>query len=281
MENIIQIKNGNLIFFGQNNFPLWAGLFSRAECQGSIIQFIHNYLNKKSDILFISGQCDGNIQVQDVQDYLEPNKKIIIGTLAQSPERTTKLPFLYLPLDDDFFMNGIHFESYWVDWKKRSSKIFWRGVASGEDGKRLKVIKKLWNYPNTDLKITNDIEDKKIIGNRVPFTEFFNYKIFLIIDGNVIASNHMWAFATGCVPIMISDKIFWFQKYLVPFRDYLPVQPDLSDLIERIEWVRNHDQEAEQIAKNAVYFSQHIFSPQFQQNYIIQHIHSLLDLQRL
>ena len=36
-------------------------------------------------------------------------------------------------------------------------------------------------------------------------TDYLQYKIFFIVDGNCIASNHMWGFATGCVPFIISN----------------------------------------------------------------------------
>ncbi len=46
----------------------------------------------------------------------------------------------------------------------------------------------------------------------------------------------------------------WFRKYLVPYKHFVPIQHDLSDLVEKIEWCRSHDSECEQIAKNAKVF---------------------------
>jgi len=275
---------------------LWDGGFSRCECQGAIIQFIHAYLSnpnnpKHEDIFFLAGQADGNISPQDLPGTL--GSPLVVATVAQSPEYATQLPFLYMPQDDQLFVHGLSsLESHWVDWKLRKPIAFWRGECSGGGGRnstRCRVVEKLLTHPHADVKLSNqhqwaspDIPLEWFSpngGKRVPFTEFFKYKIFLIVDGNCISSSHMWAFATGCVPIMVSDKIFWFRKYLVPFRDYLPVESDLSDLVERIEWVCTHDQEAEQLAQNAVAFSRKIFSPTFQQTYLRQHIDSLVDLQ--
>ena len=67
----------------------------------------------------------------------------------------------------------------------------------------------------------------------------------MIIDGNVIASNHMWGFACGCVPFIISNAKCWFTEFLIPHVNYIPIQYDLSDLKEKIEWVINNDSEAE------------------------------------
>jgi hypothetical protein len=94
------------------------------------------------------------------------------------------------------------------------------------------------------------------------------YKMNLIIDGNVIASSHMWAFVSGAVPMMISNATCWFSRYLIPFVHYIPIKYDLSDLQDKIMWVMQHDQEAENIAKNALEFARNIFSPEFQREYL-------------
>ena len=94
----------------------------------------------------------------------------------------------------------------------------------------------------------------------------------LIIDGNVIASSHMWAFASGAVPILVSNATCWFSRFLIPFVNYIPILYDLSDLQEKINWILDHDSEAEQIAKNALEFARTIFSAEFQRKYIREEI---------
>jgi hypothetical protein len=39
----------------------------------------------------------------------------------------------------------------------------------------------------------------------------------------------------------------FFNDWLRPFEHYIPVLPDLSDLVEKIEWARSHDAEARMI----------------------------------
>ena len=88
------------------------------------------------------------------------------------------------------------------------------------------------------------------------------------MDGNVIASNHMYAFATGCIPFIISRGKCWFTQFCIPYVHYIPIQYDLSDLIEKIEWVEKNDEEAKKIAEKARDFSRYYFSSDFQKNYI-------------
>jgi hypothetical protein len=39
----------------------------------------------------------------------------------------------------------------------------------------------------------------------------------------------------------------FFNDWLRPYEHYIPVRPDLSDLVEKIEWAQNHDGEARAI----------------------------------
>lgn len=102
--------------------------------------------------------------------------------------------------------------------------------------------------------------------------EFFHYKFVLIIDGSTIASSHMWSFAIGSVPIMVSNANCWFSKFLIPFVHYVPVNYDLTNLKETILWLINNDHQAKLIAQNALLFANHYFSSDFQKKFIQQQI---------
>ena len=44
---------------------------------------------------------------------------------------------------------------------------------------------------------------------------------------------------------------FWFGKLIKPYVHYMPFKEDFSDLIEQLEYAKNHDEEMKQIAQNA------------------------------
>jgi len=48
----------------------------------------------------------------------------------------------------------------------------------------------------------------------------------------------------------------------------VPIKYDLSDLKEKIDWLREHDADAKAIAENALAFSREVFSSEFQRRYI-------------
>jgi len=279
--------NGIIIKNNFNDYPyLWCGLYSVAHKNGSIVKFVVDYLQKiKQDSFFLLTGCDGNItkaQVNEaLKDFSHVSKYTMVATLAQHFKE--EINYLYLPLDDSFFDNGVSFHFQHIfspSWKERKPMAFWRGSCSGGgmESIRCRTVNELMDYEHADVKLTkNGWEDGKNIPNhffkeKVELNHFFQYKIFMIIDGNTIASNHMWGFATGCVPFILSNATLWFTDFLIPFVNYIPIKSDLSNLKEMIEWVRKNDGEAEEIAKNALLFSKTIFSPEFQRKSITDQI---------
>lgn len=216
-----------------------------------------------------------------------PNTSIVamICSRGYSPSN-----LLLLPLDDNTFhkgLNSVLSSMPMIDWSSRSNKLFWRGGASGFDDPslRFKVTTKLFEHPNADVRITKwgNWENgknipEKYFAPRCNIDTHFQYKYIPIIDGNCIASNHQWVFGSGAVPVMIThpDNNYWFKKYLIPMVNYVPVNYDLSDLVEKLEWLLSHDDEAHKIAENAVTLSNTIFTPSFQQWYVQTEINRIV-----
>jgi len=198
---------------------------------------------------------------------------------------------LLLPLDDDTFNRGLTavlqpFHS--PKWEDRKSIAFWRGGSSGCDHPtiRMRVAESLKDVSYADVKFTpggwpeNDalIPKSQFVSERSDLAKHFEYKYIFILDGNCIASAHQWVFGSGSVPIMIThpDNEYWFKKYLVPMVHYVPIQYDLSDLHEKLQWLVAHDNEAKKIAESAMKFSKTVFSAEFQKAYVKSEIDRLL-----
>ena len=270
------------------NGYLWDGLFSRAHSNGKMIEYVKSCLPDNS--IMVIPKSDGNItnnkkyyndvNWEQIQQYNNPKKVFMIGTLSQVEEENYN--YIYLPLDDIFFTNGVTpFFRNNPKWEDRSSKLCWRGSCSGVkngDSLRRKFVKKIYDYdPNTDIRLCKLWSEgvgipEEYFADRLPHIDFLKHKIFFIVDGNCIASNHMYGFATGCVPFLISNARCWFQDLIVPFVHYIPIAYDLSNLIEQIEWVNNNDEKAKQIAENAYNFAETYFSSEYQQKYIKESI---------
>lgn len=275
---------------------LWAGFFSVASSSGSIVQHLNSCLPPNTVVVI--PKSDGNVhaepcwrnEVQRLRRYaFEKRKKFVVGVLSNK----TQVPntnYLYLPLDDGFFEHGMDcFLRHNVDripWEQRSSNLSWRGSCSGGgvESVRVRFVDTVYRYdPNTDVRLSRQWSEGKNIAahlfadpdrDRINHTEFFKHKIFFIVDGNVIASNHMYGFGSGAVPFLLSNGVCWFSPWIVPFVHYVPVHYDLSNLVEQIEWVKNNDEKAKSIASNALAFSRHYFSSEEQKRYVREKINS-------
>lgn len=58
-------------------------------------------------------------------------------------------------------------------------------------------------------------------------------------------------------PVLVVDRPYkeFFFEYLIPWKHYIPVKRDLSDLIEKAEWCNKNYEKALEIAENAYEFS--------------------------
>lgn len=291
-RQMVVFEDGDIVQTTEEIY-IWDGQFSRVHRDGVLIKYIKSIIPK--NVIMVIPVSDGNIRKEDqegeyhdvdwkdiephIQRAKELNKIFILGTLCQIHEEKD-INYIYLPLDDSFFENGIipYFpEVKFIKWKYRNNDLIWRGGCSGEGGNqslRVRFVKELFGYPNAEkVRLSNWWSENKNIPkewmtHRIQYEEFMKYKIFFIVDGNCIASNHMWGFATGCIPFIISNSTCWFLHLAIPYVHYIPIQHDLSNLKKEIEWVKSHDREAEQIARNAYEFARFIFSSDFQKFYI-------------
>lgn len=81
------------------------------------------------------------------------------------------------------------------------------------------------------------------------------YKYIINVDGHVTAFRLSRELSMNSVIFIVdSEYKLWFQNLLKPYKHYIPIKADLSDLIDRIKWAKSHDKECEEIAKNAKQF---------------------------
>jgi hypothetical protein len=265
----------------KNPGVFWYGDLSKCYEGGAIESYLKESVERQSaykQILF--AQSDGlDGPRYDELKAIAPNA--IIPALCT---RDLNAPdILLLPLDDDSFRYGLlgAMPSYRiVPWEMRLPVAFWRGGTSGSDSMtiRRKVVEKLLPNSSCDVRFTRGVSaasdaavpDEYFAPHRVAIEQHFAYKYILIVDGNVIASSHQWVFGSGSVPIMVTHpgNGYWFQKYLEPMKNYVPVSYDLSDLDEKIEWLVAHDVEAREIADNALRLARTVLSSEFQKKYI-------------
>jgi hypothetical protein len=221
------------------------------------------------------------------------NPDTIVGLLC-TRNFTDPRAFL-MPLDDETFERGlidlVSRRTSLPPWEERKSIAFWRGGVSGGTYPtiRTRLVELMCDYPYSDFKFVPtpesylrtgpmDMNDKRMFDEDRHINYQVYFKYILILDGACIASAHQWVFASGSVPIMVShpNNNYWFKKYLKPMVHYVPINYDLSDLKEKIEWLRDNDEEAKQISQNATQFALTILSPEFQRGYLYEEVVKLI-----
>ena len=88
-------------------------------------------------------------------------------------------------------------------------------------------------------------------------TDQLQYKYQLLIDGVTCTfpGTH-WKLLSGSVPFKqeTADILYFFDE-LIPWKHYIPVRADMSDLLKKIEWARANDEKAKEIAQRAREFA--------------------------
>lgn len=187
------------------------------------------------------------------------------------------------PIPDPYYFDTAGF-SRWrrraadqaLPWRERSADIVWRGSSSGDGtfdpvlaavqprgaAPRMRLCLALRNVPGADAAISfiprEEVSLAVLVEHGVgakPVAEetWMGRKFAIDIDGQTNTwSNLITRLHFGCCVLKIeSERGFrqWYYDRLRPFEHYVPVRSDLSDLIEKIDWVRSHDAEAEAIAR--------------------------------
>lgn len=82
------------------------------------------------------------------------------------------------------------------------------------------------------------------------------YKYLIDIGGNGY-SGRLKFLLFSKRPLLLVDRnyIEYFHNDLIPYKHYIPVKMDLSDLLEQVEWMRNNYEKSLEIANNAFEFA--------------------------
>ena len=181
------------------------------------------------------------------------------------------------------------------DWKKKESMAIFRGGATGcgldiETNPRLMVCYLSTKNPELlDAGITDfnakgkkysgkglsviDIKKMESLGitlkKGINNSEKSNYKYIINVDGSVSAFRLGYELSMNSVILKVDSKYkMWYSDLLRPYKEYVPVKSDCSDLISQIKWCKDNDNECKKIAGNAVKFYNKYLSEEGILNYM-------------
>lgn len=169
------------------------------------------------------------------------------------------------------FDNVLNEEDLWTEKKEKS---FWRGGSNDQkyslDNYKMKpryIISRLSNkhLDLIDAGITKSwvfqledvLKQKNVIKNFASTTEHLKYKYLPVLDGHMCSyPGFQWRLLSHSICFkQKSDQIQWFYQALKPYEHYIPIEHDLSDLVDKIVWAKKNDEECKKIAKHATDFA--------------------------
>jgi len=175
-------------------------------------------------------------------------------------------------------------------WSGKKNIAFWRGgepFSNRKYNERYLAVELSRKYPKLlDVKFTYVLKDKKgfwerklkylyqflNIGSWVSFDRYLEHKMILDLDGNTVSYPGMYwkLYGNSVVLKQVTDNEIWASDLFVPWLHFVPVKEDLGDLTQKIEWVKDHDGHAEQIAKTSNDFISKNLMPKHFETYIYQ-----------
>ncbi|RLW08408.1 hypothetical protein DV515_00003319 [Chloebia gouldiae] len=151
-------------------------------------------------------------------------------------------------------------------WENKTEKALFRGRDSREE--RLHLVKLSKENPELlDAGITGYFffrEKEKELGKAqlMGFFDFFKYKYQVNIDGTVAAYRFPYLLL-GDSLVLKQDSQYYEHFYigLKPWKHYVPVKRNLEDLLEKIKWAKENDEEARKIAKEGQLTARELLQP--------------------
>lgn len=262
-----------------------------------LVRIVKTHKIHNIDFIFLTIDNISNIS-QESESLIEDFPAFMSSKNVESTLEKNKLllPDPYI-LDNEKWpslINQINEASKTYSWDKKIEKIFWRGATTG-NMYNLENYHKLYRLTLVMLSRSfPDLIDAKFVDyanfsnnqsgihlynilirlfdnpGKLAETEHLKHKYLISIDGNTAAWLRVpWILLSNS--ILLKPKTAFTQMFydaLEPYINYIPLKKDLSDIFEKLEWLKTNDDKAEIISNNATALSQKALMPNDFDNYI-------------
>ena len=107
------------------------------------------------------------------------------------------------------------------------------------------------------------IANEKMKRPPTPPSEYLKYRYLLSFDQRSAPKSLEWQLHSGSLILKaettgdVFKKVFseWYSSHLQPHVHYVPVPGELRDILDHVNWCIDHDEECQQIARNAANFA--------------------------
>ena len=215
-------------------------------------------------------------EVQEpLQCYSSEDQRIISGTVRNPTPKTQAIisivsnyPRHFEPLN--------HVNDADIAWENKLNMAVYRGALTGRNkadykssdvkfcvqvprcnlvyqhGNSSLVDAMLVPYGKMKYPLSDPLNGVKMFGSPMSMEEMLKYKAIVMLEGNDVSSGLKWAlFSNSVVLTQTPTCTSWaMEELLVPWIHYIPINDDLSDVEEKVQWILDHDEQARTIARN-------------------------------
>jgi extradiol dioxygenase family protein len=155
-----------------------------------------------------------------------------------------------------------------IPWKDKISKAVFRGKLTGpvvgsydsdldlcQQMPRCSLVMAMNESQIVDAKLTDLVPSEyiggiKVLDSLMSMPDQLRYKALIILEGNDVATGLKWALLSNSVVLMPrpTKMTYAMEDQLIPYVHYVPINDDLSNVEEQMQWILDHDEYAEQIA---------------------------------
>tara|TARA_B100000927_G_scaffold220651_1_gene180591 strand:+ start:1032 stop:1886 length:855 start_codon:yes stop_codon:yes gene_type:complete len=281
MLSVKKIDN-NLIFN-----EIERGYENRNECVKVLINNTDKIYNLKnfSEIIICTYDLNYSSKNNDMRNKSNYIKKLLdnsntIFYVTQNDEFEKCFPDFNFVCDIYQNNNLFYTKNYFLNINNNNykyNKVGWYGninVTNRTNNNR----KKLLNIGNNNKDLFDIIHvDSYTKTNFKSIIDIMkDYSILLDIEGGGYSARLKYLLFSN-KPLLVVDRPYkeFFFKNLKEYIHYIPVKRDLSDLIEKTNWILNNYNESLYIANNALEFAKTYLS----EEYVYRHIFNIIDNQ--
>ena len=168
----------------------------------------------------------------------------------------------------------------WVPWEEKSNTAWWGGALTGDCWSkkeprpltRREVLCYFRDHPSDQVSLhMTHLAGRKDAPQGIsiaqPFTKqsVFKHKCLVLLPGNDIASGSSWYFAGNSVVLMPKphlEHILYFE--MEPWKHYVPLENDPADILVKLQWVLDNEDQAQQIVANSHKRLEWLCGPEYQ-----------------
>lgn len=177
-----------------------------------------------------------------------------------------------------------------VPWEKKRNKAVWHGSRNLGNEQWLKFYTRHF-HNDTERKWYGKLSPPRVklvsLSKMYPslleasfsykrFEFLLNYRYIVTVSGNSYSGLLKHALnSKSCVLRQDPITTEWYESWLIPWVHYVPVRYDLSDVMERINWARSHDDECRKIGERGSQFAKYFFSDEEVDKFVYRQISRL------